>query len=92
MTEKRELYAVEPSYADRAQTALAALDEINAYVMNRMAELAREVIRLQDALALMEAERDAWREKARRLEAWKKSLTSWTADSGEPQREKARGK
>ena len=29
---------------------------------------------------------------ARRLEAWKKSLTSWTADSGEPQREKARGK
>ena len=29
---------------------------------------------------------------ARRLEAWKKSLTSWTAeDSSEPQREKARG-
>jgi len=67
MTENRELYVVEPSTADRAQAALATLDEINAYVMNRMLELSCEVTRLQGALALMEAERDCWRAEARRL-------------------------
>jgi len=74
MTENRELYVVEPSTADRAQAALATLDEIATYTINTMREMADKITQLQMALALvqnelalMEAERDRWRDEARRL-------------------------
>jgi len=74
MTENRELYVVEPSTAGRAQAAFATLDEIATYTINTMREMADKITQLQMALALvqnelalMEAERDRWRDEARRL-------------------------
>jgi len=93
MTEKRPPYETGHATLDDARDSVGRLDRLFDYVLDRLERLARRVAQLEMELALMTAERDAWREKARRLEAWKKSLTSWTAeDSSEPQREKARGK
>ena len=93
MTENRPTYETGRATLDDARDSVGRLDRLFDYVLDRLERLARRVAQLETALDDMTAERDAWREKARRLEAWKKSLTSWTAeDSGELQREKARGK